>query len=319
MSWESIDRWPGESRQGGAFRGSAEPVLASRSAPSAPENLVIWWRSTPELPYARTARQVALTSHYVYVERYDGSRERVPLSKLRGRRRDRRLMRYGVVDGEDLVLPHRRGCDLQADLARRLRGAPGRMIVARHGVLGAILLAVFAGFLASVFGAETSMRGIEESFEHGLLTSEALVMLYAAAFSALVAAWALLWIPSRYRVDDLGVERARGLVPWLPFHRPPEDFGSVIVDRTYVQKNGRRYVTGYMVHLQLKHADRFGSFVKLWRVRIDTASQTRERNLHQARKQIRAEAHRLRDLLSIPLNDTVRGETHDVDPAPARD
>jgi hypothetical protein len=62
-----------------------------------------------------------------------------------------------------------------------------------------------------------------------------------AGFAAALASVALLLtVPVRWRIDTLGVHRARGVVPWLHYHDPADSFRAVLVYTARFQEGNRR-------------------------------------------------------------------------------
>ncbi len=86
-----------------------------------------------------------------------------------------------------------------------------------------------------------------------------------AAFAAVaLGAHALLWWPSRWRIDGVAVTRTRGAVPWLSFSVPPERFRRAVVKKAFRHpKNAPLVHAGWTVSLELREPARIGSFAKL--------------------------------------------------------
>jgi hypothetical protein len=55
--------------------------------------------------------------------------------------------------------------------------------------------------------------------------------------------------PLRIRVDELGVHRARGLVPWWHYEDPPEAFEAVFLGQAIYYERGQARCSGYSVFL----------------------------------------------------------------------
>ncbi|MEZ4327724.1 MAG: hypothetical protein R3B40_21075 [Polyangiales bacterium] len=232
MSWESVDALPATHTSGSPYHGAAEPVVARRGGPTALERVRQYFRSTPELPSSQAAREVVLTPNHVYVERMTGARQRVPLDALRGRRVDGPRVIYGIHAGEDLALLARPGCPVMAELdARVMRpGEPAETALtfrtARALGLG---LATPALLLGLYFLTEYSLDEMWDRIHDGLYTAE-VVLGVAAGFACVLVGLALLFtVPVTWRVDAVGVHRAHGILPWLHYHEPPEDFRAVHV------------------------------------------------------------------------------------------
>ncbi|RLB54979.1 MAG: hypothetical protein DRJ42_07530 [Deltaproteobacteria bacterium] len=249
MSWEPVEEFPGENRGGGgAFRGQAMPVVARRRAPTLRERFRLLWHSTPELTYRRSAKRLLLTPGHLYVERFDGDRSRVARGSIRGRRLDRGRVVYGVVDGEDLALLPRGGCDVIAALEAQLRGdsEPTGSITKTEGHMLSVGVAVVAWVLAVQLYREVSfgdfLRRIARDGSH---TSETALIVYGVAGLALFGVVVLLAVPVRTRIDAVGVHRARGIFPWLHTVEAPEDFRGVVVSKM------RRTESG-IPHIRLK-------------------------------------------------------------------
>ncbi|GAB5545683.1 MAG: hypothetical protein SangKO_054430 [Sandaracinaceae bacterium] len=295
MSWEPVERWPGEAGGEGAFRSGAEPALASRDAPSAWERVTLFWFSTPELPLERVARRAVLTSSYVYVQRFDGRRERVRRDQLRGFRREGGRLIVGVREGEDLVLPLRAKCEVQARLLAQLGSQADAKWTGWRRVEVAVAGAVIAAAAAGVMLRPTSLADVMTHWGLGLYTSEVCLRVYVGVAACVVLLFCLLWLPMRARVDALGVEVRRGLIPWLPFFLPAEQVDGVrVVEVRGNTKHHRNVLMGYAVELVFEPAIRLASLRRASSLRLRT-----HRNVHMAIAP-RAEAELLRRLLRIP-------------------
>lgn len=267
MSWESFESWPGGGGGGGAFRSAAEPVVAERRGLRGRERLRLFFKSSPDLPAARVAERAALTATYVYVERRDGSQERVRREQLRGVRRDGPVGVFGVVDAEDLFLPWREGDDLQDTLVRQLGQRPAW--VSRVGIVPTLLLAVVLGFFDFVLFAEYPVATMRRHWSMGLTTSESSLGTYAAFGLALLILFFVLWLPSHLRIDETGLTRWRGVIPWMRFETPPEVFRRVRLETIYGRtKSGGRFLMGYAVELDTASPRRIGSLVRYRRFRL---------------------------------------------------
>lgn len=295
MAWEPVERWPGEAGGEGAFRSGAEPALASRGAPSPWERVRLFWFSSPELPLEHVARRAVLTSSYVYVERMTGRRERVRRAMLRGFRREGGRLIVGVVDGEDLVLPFRVGCALQAQLLAQLGGKAGERWVGRQHVrLGAASSAA-AGLAAWTLLAAIRPETVRAHWALELYTSETCLRAYFGVGLALVALALLLWVPMRVRVDALGVEVRRGLVPWLPFFLPAERVAAVVVNERRSKVRGREQFLFYAVELRFDPPTRLASLTRR------SALPLRRHDNRAMKSTPNAEAARLRELLRLDV------------------
>ncbi|HJL14115.1 MAG TPA: hypothetical protein RMH99_00595 [Sandaracinaceae bacterium LLY-WYZ-13_1] len=267
VSWEPADRWPGESGGGGAFRSGSEPVLAERSGPRWLERLSLFWHSTPEMPMGAVARRAALTTSFVYVDRFDGRRERVARSRLRGIRRDGRRLVIGVLEGEDLVLPHRPRCELARALATQLGGHAPSWVARRRLSTGALLALVGAALTVSLFTAFPLGRVWPHLAAGRWLADDALGF-YGGWLALLLAVAGLAWVPERFRADRLGLEVRRGLFGWLPFFVPAERVRGVAMRRRYGQPHARQLL-GFSVEVVLHHPARVGSLLRHERVVVE--------------------------------------------------
>jgi len=254
MSWETVDSLPESHSSGSPYKGLAEPVVAKRMGLRAVEKLRLFWRSTPELPSKRAARSVVLTPSHLYVERADGSRERVRLEALKGLRVDGPRLVYGVLDGEDLALLIRAGCPVITELDARLRQA-------RASELEPLVSWRYRGvalFMASLFGSvgtflleEYSLEAMWDRIHMGLYTAEVVLGVVAGAAAMLAALLVLLFVPVRVQIDTLGVKRVRGIVPWLHYLDPPETFCAVRVDiQRLAGTRDNRTDLGFLVRLR---------------------------------------------------------------------
>jgi hypothetical protein len=297
VSWEPFERWPDEST-GHAFRGASQPVLARRDGITLAERMRLFWRSSPDLPAQRVVAKARLTEQHVYVERRDGSRERVARSMLRGVRRDGPALVIGVREGEDVFLLERRSCALQSALiASAVHGGELRFA---QGVKECAILAAIAAAIA--FGLFLEY-GIGRPLVHlriGLYTSETMLGFYGALLASGIGLLAMLWWPSRIRVDATGVERRRGLVPWLVFRRPPEDFAAVGTLTEHADPHrGANRVVAVRVSLELRQSARFGT---VWPTRYVLLDRIVPKNTHyptDARTKALDVAERVRGILGL--------------------
>lgn len=299
MAWEPVDRWPGDDGGEGAFRASSEPVVAERGGPTAWERARLWWHSTPEMPIEHVARRVAVTRSFVYVSRANGRRERAPREKLRGVRRSGARVIFGVVEGEDLVLPFRKGCAVIEELLRQLgpgadeawtgwRGfVPGLLVTGAGIAVGAALLATYP------------WRPFVSMIEKGLWTSETALGFYGGWVALLVGILGATWVPMRARVDRLGVEIRRGLIPWLPFFRPAERFIGVRVREVMGNQRGVTTLLGHEVSVVFREPERFVSILSRGTVPVAwfSASNPPERASGEAK----ALANWLAKILDVPV------------------
>lgn len=162
-----------------------------------------------------------LTPTHLYVERMDGSSGRLPRQRIRAcRRMDHRLL-FGVEDGEDLIVMHRARDSLEDELIA-LAGGNG---VAWSNVTNQTQ-AVWVGAIGTCFAValsnEYSIAEARDRWADGMFTAEVCLGVYAAVFALLVALFAIAWIPSRIRIDRLGVERTRGVLGLFTFHVPAD-------------------------------------------------------------------------------------------------
>lgn len=269
MSWESFDRWPGEASDGGAFRGRSEPVLAKREGATFRDRWVLFWSHSPDHDSKRAARRLMLTSNYLYVQRFDHWKGRVPVAKLRGcRRMDGRLL-FGVEGGEDLILMHRPDDELQTELLKQAGGS-GQPWSNTHYPQGAMVAAAFLfGVAVAQFRAHP-FAVVRDRWESGLYTAETCLGFYAAVLSVIAIAVLLLWVPSRISVDRLGVERARGMSGLFTFYVPADQVKFVVTQR------GR---SGFESRLVFKDKVRIGTLGLTESVRVQRFSGAAGRNL----------------------------------------
>lgn len=256
-----MQRWPGErAGGGGAFRGGTEPVLAERAGPGLLERFWLFWHSTPDQPVAHAAKRATLTQAYLYVQRFDGKRRRVARERLHGVRRTRHRVLVGVAEDDDLVLPHRPGCALQRELIDGLSPGAGAAWATRHYVVMAMLMALVCGFGAFFFVSFTMDDAMMAWREGTYLANEA-IPFYAGLIAGALALVSVFWMPMWLRVDRLGVEVRRGMVPWLVFFAPREEVvGSRV--RKHVVKNKNGTTETWIAELELRQPMRLGTFAK---------------------------------------------------------
>ncbi len=242
MSWEPVEEFPGENRGGGgAFRGQAMPVVARRRAPTLRERFRLLWHSTPELTYRRSAKRLLLTPGHLYVERFDGDRSRVARGSIRGRRLDRGRVVYGVVDGEDLALLPREGCDVVGALEAQLRGNSELTgsVTKTDGYGLSVAIAIVAWVIAGELYREVSLEDfLHRIAQYGNYTSETALTFYGVVGLAVFGLVVLLAAPVRTRIDAVGVHRARGIFPWLHTVEAPEEFRGVVVSKMRRTESG---------------------------------------------------------------------------------
>lgn len=134
VEWERVRALP-EARVArelagqGAFRAAPRPIeeeaTALREKPTALEAMLQWLVSSPEKPWREHPREVRTSAAYLYVERRDRSFWRLPLDTLRvrlGTTRDDAVYVFGRRTG--ILLTHRDGCPVRAELDARLTRAP---------------------------------------------------------------------------------------------------------------------------------------------------------------------------------------------------
>lgn len=254
MSWETVDSLPDLHPNGSPYQSLAEPVVAKRVGLRPLERLRLFWRSTPELPSKRAAESVTLTPSHLYVQRVDGSRQRVRVEALKGRRVEGPLVIYGVVEGEDLALVMRSGCPVITELDARLRNTAASelppVVTWRHRGVGLFVASLF-GSVGTFLLTEYTLEAMWDRIHRGLYTAEVVLGVAAGAAAMLAALLVLLLVPARIHIDTLGVRRVRGIVPWLPYLYPPETFRAVRVDVERMKtKGGGRLDLGYVVRLR---------------------------------------------------------------------
>ena len=125
VPWEDVQEWPNVQTGDGGYRTpGVELVVASRSKPTSLEFLFAWWASGPRQPWKMTARDVAVTRHYVYAHLAGGRMARLPLSALRDRwTSPRGDCIYEFGRRTRLVLPARETCAVQHTLDELLERA----------------------------------------------------------------------------------------------------------------------------------------------------------------------------------------------------
>lgn len=123
VPWEEVHELPefSEHKERAGYRSHQLRVLARRNPPSPFHTLLLWLASSPDKPWRQTTRELVMTEHQIYQTQYDGDLKRLPLDALR--------KRLGPSDGDAvyvfgrksfLLLPHAKGCEVQAELERRL-------------------------------------------------------------------------------------------------------------------------------------------------------------------------------------------------------
>jgi hypothetical protein len=286
MSWEPFESWPGEGGQG-AFRGASEPVLAQCRGLSLAQRLRFFWSSSPDLPAKRVAERVAVTGAHVYVERRDGTRERVTREALQGIRRDGPVTVVGVLEGEDIFVPSHERCPVEETLRVQL-GRQGR-ITFRENIPGAAVLALAAGALGTHLLSQHSLWRAVAHLHHELYTSETVIGVSCGLAAVALALVVMLWVPAWVTVDATGVEVRRGLVPWLPFRVPAEE----IKHASYTpQRDKNGHLLGYRVTAVLREAKRFASLSPRTHVTVGYVRADYAQASESAQKQAE-EAHRI--------------------------
>lgn len=241
MSWESVDALPAAQPAGSPYQGASQPIVARRARLSAWERARLFWRSTPELPSARAAREVVLTPNHLYVQRVDGTHQRVALEALHGRRYTGPLVVYGVVDGEDLALLLRRDCPVTAALDERFKSSEKAglaPVVFQEGHAVALGLAIVAALVATYLLTEYRIESMWDRLHRGLYTAEVVLGVVGGFTAALAALSFLLFVPVHWRIDTLGVHRARGFLPWLHYLDPPDSFRAAVVSTVRATESG---------------------------------------------------------------------------------
>ena len=294
MSWESVDALPAAASAGSPYQGASQPIVARRTPLSAWERARLIWRSTPELPSARAAREVVLTPNHLYVRRVDGTHQRVALEALSGRRYTGPMVVYGVVDGEDLALLLRRDCAVTAALDERFKASEKvglAPIVFEEGHAVALALAIVAALLATYLLTEYRIESMWDRLHRGLYTAEVVLGVVGGFTAALAALLFLLFLPMHWRIDTLGVHRARGFLPWLHYHDPPDSFRAAVVSVIRTTQSGR---TRYRVLLTRRSQDARDLWVRSF---VDTPEKVGGEALGEAT----ALAERAAALLGVPV------------------
>ncbi|MCA9577591.1 MAG: hypothetical protein R3B40_20205 [Polyangiales bacterium] len=286
MSWQPVERMPDESRgDGSPFRRQAEPVLAARSAPTLAERARLYLGSTPDLPSERAGRRILLTREHLYVERADGTKQRVRRADLSGRREERGRVVYGVRDGEDVALLTRRDCQVMDALDAQLGAAALPVTTYLHFRRAAAIAAGNVGFLwVCDMASRSQVWRISEHPARVLVFIPLIAVLYA-----------VLVRPERVRVDTLGIHRRFGLVPILHENIPADRIEAVAVEDHHV--NGRR--VGLKVSALRRGAR--GNAVEERRVLIETFD-TRGYGGGAAESAARGLGRRVAALLGAPLS-----------------
>ncbi len=273
MAWEPFDTWPGGSSEGGAFRGRSEPIEAERGGLSGLERFQLFFQSSPDFPDKRVVRRAVLTPNHLYVARMDGTEARVPRTALRGVRHVGRLTVLGVVDDEDVLLPRRVGCPLQDALVLQLGEQPPIHIPFARAL--GFFMTLITSLIASAVFSEYSYATWRRHWSDGLTTSESSLGFYAGVGLCVLALLFFLWIPTRLVIDETGVTRRRGLVPWMSFHYPPEKFSGVRVQTIWGHTRNRgRYMAGSAVVLAFRQPMRFASLLPRTQTRLRNFSQS---------------------------------------------
>jgi hypothetical protein len=139
----------------------------------------------------------------------------------------------------------------------------------------------------------------------GLWTSETALGFYGGVGAILVTLVALLWLPAWTRIDETGVERRRGLVPWLAFRRPPEDFERVELVRVmgYPGRSTVRQLLALAVELVMRRAGRLGTLAP----RKSLALRLHMARTRGARDEAASFAAAVARALSVPVRESERG------------
>ena len=307
MSWETIEGWPGgDGHAGGPFRNAKEPIVAARVGLSWAERARLYWMSSPEHPYKSSVKRALMTPGFLYVETLSGDQRRVSHDAFAGERREGGFHVYGVRDGQDIRLLTRRDCSLERALQERHQGAAVEAWSGR-GPLYWGQVAVFFLLVAVTVGLLDLYPpdSIFDLLERGYLTAETALGGYAWLATGLLTVLSFLLLPSYVRVDSLGVERVRGVLPLFRFFLPREEVTAVRVhEYRYSDDQGGTAGFGFDVVLEFDEAKHLGSLLSSNSVRV-------KRHPHKLTKDKRPSAstrsYALRDqlavLLGVSLND----------------
>lgn len=301
MSWETVDSLPDPNPSGSPYQSLAEPVVAQRSGLGPLERFRLFWRSTPELPSKRAANRVVLTPSHLYVERVDGSTQRVRLEALRGRRVEGPVVIYGVEDAEDLALPLRAACPVITELDSRFRDGRASDLPAvvtwRHRGAGLFVACLF-GAVGMFLLTEYTLEEMWDRIHMGLYTAEVVLGVVAGAAAVLAALLVLQLVPERIHIDTLGVRRVRGIVPWLHYLHPPETFRAVRLDvERIATKGGGRMDLGYVVRIRRRGDAASEGDLNLRRFSYSEAAEKEE-----TRRQADEFAQTVARVLDLPLD-----------------
>ncbi len=248
------------------------------------------------------ATRVVLCQNHLYVERRDGSRERVSRDRLRGRRVDSGVGVYGVVEGEDLFLLERRGCPVEAALAEQI--GTTRPVRVRRGFVASAAFALVASCTAVGLLWRFPYDRAFEEIARGQWNSETALGFYGSVGAILFALAAILWFPSTLRLDQTGAERRRGFFPWLVFRRPPEDFEAVLIVSHigYRPRSSMLTTRAFTVELVLRRSGRFGTLLPVSDLQLHFASNQKP----GARNVSAAFAAPIARALSVPVRELER-------------
>jgi hypothetical protein len=232
MSWQPLEQMPDEAQAGsargvGPFRQQAEPVVALRTGPTLRERARLFFGSTPDLPSARAGRRLLLTHEHLYVERADGTKERVRRADLRGRREERGRVIYGVRDGEDLALLERGYCPVMAALDQQLE-QQAEAVETHLGFVSAAKRVAVAICLGAVLALRLDRLGQGWHFVEN--PKQLLILIPIGLFLH-----ALFLRPERLRVDKLGLHRRFGVLPLFHENIDPEDIEEVVVENHHLR------------------------------------------------------------------------------------
>ena len=214
MSWEDVSSLPGGKPTAGAFRGASEPIVAERKDWTLWERMSFFWRAPAEHPRSRIARRVILTPQYLYAERADGARGRVPLDDVHGVRSEGAFLVYGVRGAEDLILPARAECPVQRQIHDHLGEADVPLFTWRDHSIGLLILLGCVAALPFFHALDT--LGPQLFHELGTLKQLLALALVLAGFYSLVGG-------RRIRIDRVGVRVAIGLFGQWVFVVPPDE------------------------------------------------------------------------------------------------
>ncbi|MEM9862117.1 MAG: hypothetical protein AAF938_10905 [Myxococcota bacterium] len=205
MGWEPVETWPAQGRDS-AFRSQADGIVAERRGVRPFERLILWWQSTPELPFGKVFQDLVVTQRYLYARRLDGTERRVRREQIKAGQSDRPIRHYAVAGGGDFVLPNRGGDAVERALTPD--AYPKGWSSRSHWEATLVFLVAGCALTAALSHAFLQEGSVAVSA--GRYNSESAYWFYGLALAWLALASATFLLPSRVVADASGLHLRRG-------------------------------------------------------------------------------------------------------------